>query len=410
MRSLILALGMSAISALAHAAPQTHPPLARGAEFTRTFTYLRCYYRESSDAARPKTDYVWARDAGGSEYYRLDGHWSVDGMFAWANMFYTDTSQDEMAAVCRRSLKSAGIASPYAFHAAADSALSFDYTAWTQADPNGNGMERLVAFGDSLSDTRNMFNASLWKLPNPASWMHGHFSNGEIWVEKLAAALGLPLYNWAVGGAAAEQYLVLPGLVQQVASWKTYRHLDGGYRPESTVFTLLIGGNDLVNYGKSVDEIVTSENEALEMLIQEGAKHILLLGLPDVSRAPVFRRRQDGARVAIQVGEYNRRLGELRERLALKYQNMVDIRLFDTAAVFNDLLTHPANYGMDNVADACLDIAKPSALTYLESFTVAAACRDPDRYVFWDTLHPTRRTHALLAEHILPLVADWRHR
>lgn len=412
MKQFIATLALASITAPVLAAPSgpaaysTQAITPKAATFSNTYTYLRCWYRENADAGKPATRYVWARDPASSDYYRLYGNWRADGMFAWANMFYTDTTQNEMASVCKSSLAAAGIRQPYIFHSAADSAMSFDYTAWTRANPAEQGIERMVAFGDSLSDNRNMFNASLWKLPNSTSWYRGHFSNGPVWVENLSAALGLPLYNWAIGGAAADQHLVVPGLVQQVESFKYYLREDSGYRPENTLFTVLIGGNDLVNYGKSVDAIIRSEQQALESLIQAGGKHILLLNLPDVSRAPVFRWRKDGAAVAANVSDYNRRLAQLRDTLAQKYGSMVDLRLFDTRGIFDDLLTHPQNYAIDNARDNCLDIRKDSSLNYVESHPVSAACRNPDRYVFWDTLHPTRRVHQLLAEKILPLVAD----
>ena len=78
--------------------------------------------------------------------------------------------------------------------------------------------------------------------------------------------------------------------------------------------------------------------------------------------------------------------------------------MFDAYALFDDLLSHPAQYGFDDAKRSCLDIPKPSSLTYLSAQTPRADCRDPARFVFWDTLHPTTRTHAWLAERIAPFV------
>ncbi len=72
--------------------------------------------------------------------------------------------------------------------------------------------------GDSLSDKHNMFNASRRLMPNRKSWSGGRFSNGSIWPEYLG--LNLPVSILATGGAASEQYLVVEGLAQQVASFK----------------------------------------------------------------------------------------------------------------------------------------------------------------------------------------------
>ncbi|KAG2437173.1 hypothetical protein HXX76_005837 [Chlamydomonas incerta] len=47
----------------------------------------------------------------------------------------------------------------------------------------------LVVFGDSLSDTGNVFAYSHGALPNPAAYYRGRFSDGPIWVDHLAAIL-----------------------------------------------------------------------------------------------------------------------------------------------------------------------------------------------------------------------------
>ena len=72
----------------------------------------------------------------------------------------------------------------------------------------------------------------------------GRFSNGPVWAEYLANTLRLPFYNWAIGGAATDQYLVVPGLVQQIDSWREYMDRAPDYRPANTLFAVFAGGND----------------------------------------------------------------------------------------------------------------------------------------------------------------------
>ena len=86
------------------------------------------------------------------------------------------------------------------------------------------------------------------------------------------------------------------------------------------------------------------------------------------------------------------------EWLKARYGATLRLEVFDAYALFDDLLNHPTQYGFDDATRSCLDIPKPSSLTYLSSQTPRAACRDPARFVFWDTLHPTTRTHALFSE------------
>ena len=61
----------------------------------------------------------------------------------------------------------------------------------------------LFVFGDSLSDSGNIFAATGGLIPGPP-YFNGRFSNGPIWVEHLAPALGFPFddaTDFAFGGA-----------------------------------------------------------------------------------------------------------------------------------------------------------------------------------------------------------------
>src|SRR5262249_50511423 len=51
---------------------------------------------------------------------------------------------------------------------------------------------QLLIFGDSLVDTGNVFVASRGTFPASPPYFNGRFSNGPVWVEALAPALGLP--------------------------------------------------------------------------------------------------------------------------------------------------------------------------------------------------------------------------
>ena len=50
----------------------------------------------------------------------------------------------------------------------------------------------------------------------------------------------------------------------------------------------------------------------------------------------------------------------------------------------------PIGFGFENVADMCVS---PLVAPY--------ECADPNAYLFWDGLHPTRATHRLLAAHVI---------
>ncbi|HEJ7891500.1 TPA: SGNH/GDSL hydrolase family protein [Serratia liquefaciens] len=366
-----------------------------------TYTYLRCYYRIDPSSISPRADYLWAKNIDSTTYYRLQGSWWSSFAMSWKNMFYSDTSLTALNQVCDNTLTRAGIDQPLAMIAAANNKLSFNYSVWSNDPPTqGVGINKIIAFGDSLSDTNNVFNASLWRFPNPKSWFLGRFSNGPTWVEYLAKQNQLPVYNWAVGGAASnQQKLVIPGLLDQVDSWLIYMKKAKNYRPENSLFTVWIGANDLVTYNQGVDGLIANQTKALNRLVSAGAKKVLVLNLPNITRAPEFAFRQDGDKIKRQIDDYNTRIKQVVDDINRSHPDSPVI-IFDLAALFTDMLDNPARYQVSETKMACLDIHAPSSLNYINALPVRAACTNADTYVFWDLLHPTTHTHKLLAEHV----------
>ena len=152
----------------------------------------------------------------------------------------------------------------------------------------------LVVFGDSLSDNGNLY--SLIGYP-PAPYYEGRFSNGPVSSEQLAANLGVPLYDFAVGGATSgvgnyvdggtqtsPGALGLPGMQAELAEAGPL--LASPIVP-SSLFEVWGGANDFLTGGSptvaaaNVDAIVA----ALEA---DGAQHILVPGLPDLGLTPDF--------------------------------------------------------------------------------------------------------------------------
>jgi thermolabile hemolysin len=395
LKTAVLALLCSA------AAFSATPAFALGSS---TYTYLRCFYRVDTAMSKPKATYVWGLNPNGS-YYKVYGNWWKDGLTSWENMFYSNTSQNDLKAACQNTLAAKGINRAVEQVAGADTSLSLNYTIWTNdSATQGTQINKMIVLGDSLSDNQNLWNATQWQMPNQNSWFMGHFSNGHVWDEYAAENLKLPMYNWAVAGAAADSYIVIPGVLQQADSVITYMASAPNYRYANTLFTVMIGGNDIVNYGRSVDSILSAEQQGLEKLINAGARNILLMNLPDLSRAPVFQLRGDGVNIANQVAEFNRRLPLMRDALQAKYGSALNIKMYDTKALVNDMFNFPAVYGVTNTTQSCLNINTDSTTNYLSSQTLRSNCSNPDSFIFWDTLHPTTHTHKVMADSVSAFV------
>ena len=381
-----------------------------------TYTYVRCYYgigfNPNSDlgVVKPATDYIWARTADNKSYFKLPGYWHQDGLFNFKNMFFSEHSLVEIKAICDSTVKRQVSSAQTSFdQVAANNRFSYNHTIWqndTKLALNNHTINKLIAFGDSLSDTNNMYNASQWTLPNKQSWFQGRFSNGRNWVEYLAESLNLPLYNWALGGAAGDrQYLALSGLKQEVQSWVEYTDSAKNYQPERSLITVLIGANDFVNYNRNVDEVTDDVKQSLRILIDHHARHILILNLPDITLAPVFSMGKSKQGIKEKLQEYNQRLVQIVEdqRIYAKAKgiNNLQIELFDTDKIFSKIIANPSAFGFTNSTAPCLNINSDSSFNYVNSFAPRSSCSNAEEFIFWDTLHITTKAHLILAKDVL---------
>uniref|UniRef100_UPI00024834A4 SGNH/GDSL hydrolase family protein n=1 Tax=Vibrio ordalii TaxID=28174 RepID=UPI00024834A4 len=314
----------------------------------------------------------------------------------------TDTSQHEIKQRCEETLGVSHDSADITYFAA-DNRFSYNHSIWTNDKKNAEPViNKMVTIGDSLSDTGNIFNASQWKFPNPNSWFLGHFSNGFVWTEYLAKMYDLPVYNWTIGGAAGRnQYIALEVVNDQVRSYLNYMTMAKHYQPENTLFTLGFGLNDFMNYNHEVYEVKADFNRAMIRLVDSGAKNIILLTLPDATKAPQFKysTAEEIEKVSAKITAFNAFI----QQQALYYRMQgINIILFDAHSLFENLTANPQQYGFENATDACLNINRNSALDYLyrHSLTNDCAYHSSDKYVFWGVTHPTTAIHKLIADEI----------
>lgn len=264
------------------------------------------------------------------------------------------------------------------------------------------GFDRMVVFGDSLSDPGNMH--TLTGHPASPPNYQGRFSNGRVWCEQLAGYLGLPpalVANFAFGGAASGDtnsldHLApgLPGLADEI---ELYRQLvQAGHAPTpDTLFVVWIGPNDFnaaqfAGSGLQLDSLVHTAmdniEDALRDLAQLGARTVMVPNMPDLGSTPLVRWNPDpqmSANARIATIGFNSNLAYLLRDLEAELGiDFVYVDVFDT---FDRILADPASFGFDDVLNPCLD-----PLT--QTPCLSAATR-----LFWDELHPTTAGHRRLA-------------
>jgi phospholipase/lecithinase/hemolysin len=279
---------------------------------------------------------------------------------------------------------------------------------------------RIVAFGASLSDSGNAFalrgeastapdyQVDSFLVPS-APYARGghHFSNGATWVEQFARSKGLagtvrPAFrgstanatNYAVGGARAYEDGINVNLSAQVDA---FLQQFGRVAPSDGLYTIEMGGNDirdaLVAFasgrdgGAILQAAIGSIANNIGALYMAGARNFLVWRAPNVGLTPAIRSLGPGAvglGTQLTVG-FNAGLdGAVAQLSALPGISIVRL---DAYRVLADLVAHPAAYGLANVTTACI---MPNVAPF--------ACQNPDEFLFWDGIHPTRAVHAVIAQ------------
>lgn len=306
---------------------------------------------------------------------------------------------------------------PGALTLAAATALAVLPAAAVEAQPYTS----LTIFGDSYSDTGNAtILAALNGLPNPTPppFFPGHFSNGPVWVEYLAAALGHPLDaapvfatparsgNYAIGGARsgpAPGPVPIPSTGDQIGVYQGYLGLTSQTFDPTGLYVLFSGGNDMRDVGQLTDPALqlaatlaaaNRVGDQVATLAASGAHSILIPYLGDVGYFPEAL--ADPARMAalhLLTPIFNQTLAA---RLAtLRTTNPMttffDLRLDNLFTnILIDAQTGGSRYGITNVTTPCFLPGAPSC----------------DVSLFVDGQHPTTRGHQIIAGAAYDLVVN----
>ena len=305
--------------------------------------------------------------------------------------------------------------------------------------------DRIVVFGSSLSDPGNAFVLlsnpqdygidAFCDLGTPANtppydqlddflipdgtYARGghHVSNGATWIEQFARGRGLSgdtrpalgnegtkASNYAVGGArAVEDYPCRFNLSDQLAAY----HQDSLTITEKTLFVIEIGGNDIRDALATPDPSIIGialHNIAntIGILYSQGARQFLLVNVPALGETPAVKIIEtmipgavDGANMLTQV--FNTNLGGL--QYSLNSNDIlfpgIDIRMLDLYTLLNEIIDTPEDFGITNTEDACIT---PGVAPF--------TCKNPDSYLFWDGIHPTKVVHDIMAQKAAEVIND----
>lgn len=261
--------------------------------------------------------------------------------------------------------------------------------------PNSHPINSLYIFGDSLSDVGNVFRATGGLSPASPPYFQGRYSNGRIWVEYLATKLTLTPEkntNFAYGGATTGNSQVngIPGLLAQVVA---FTNAHKSVNPQG-LYILWAGANDYLQ--GAANPIVPVENlsKAMQLLATAGAKKILVANLPDLGQLPATRPSSFSSFLSALAREHNLSLAKSVEALRQKFGPDFQLVELDVYSLYQEAITNPAKFGLTTVTSACL--------------AGANLCGNPERFLFWDGIHPTTVAHQILGEKAFSLMAGER--
>jgi phospholipase/lecithinase/hemolysin len=254
----------------------------------------------------------------------------------------------------------------------------------------------LVAFGDSLTDVGNRFTATGGAEPASPPYDAGRWSDGPIWLERLAAGLGLsdPTPS-ALGGtdyAAADAGTALSGYAhngsanigtQVTAYLSTHPTVDG-----DPLFVIWGGTNDFGPHTTpDPAESVANLSAEITELAKAGARQFLVPDLMPLGEVPAIRRPGPAAEAQYDdlATQFNTRLAaaavQLEAGLGIKVHHL------DVYGLVEQVLADPGAFGITDVTDQAKsgDEGDPGAVA-----------PNPDQYLFWDNIHPAETFQRLL--------------
>ena len=254
----------------------------------------------------------------------------------------------------------------------------------------------LVAFGDSLTDVGNRYAATGGTDPASPPYDAGRWSDGPLWVEHLAAGLGLPApIPSALGGmdyASADARTALSGYAHngsanigtQITSYLAAHPVVDGRQ----LFVIWGGTNDFGPHS-TPDLAGTVANLSAEIteLAKAGAKQFLVPDLMPLGEVPSVRRLgpQATAQYDALSKQFNTQLAAAEYGLEASLD--VKIHQLDVSGLVEQVLADPAGFGFTDLTDQAKsgDEGDPGVVV-----------ANPDQYLFWDNIHPTETFQRLL--------------
>jgi phospholipase/lecithinase/hemolysin len=259
----------------------------------------------------------------------------------------------------------------------------------------------IYIFGDGVSTTTDN--------PFAGDTYYGlRRTNGRVWAEVLAERQGIPgntisnvnwsysTNNWSYFG----HYSSL--LVQNLISFPAPTNA------QSCLFVIWVNNadfvydmshdtfGDLAAWTAAINQSLTNHWTALTNLyFAKGARTLVLPNAVDITEIPAYVNLSSANKTFVRerVSEFNSSFAAL---LVQAQASLPGVKIYcpDMFSLLDDILAHPANYGVTNVLFEGQSIDAMHDLTLTD-----ASLNGPGAsYIFWDDMDPSAKVHAAMAD------------
>lgn len=318
---------------------------------------------------------------------------------------------------------------------------------------------KLVAFGDSLSDVGSYATPGLVGATGGGRFTVNS-PTAQMWVDRVATAAKVPAvcaaqrglnsvgplagfaspvtnnagcYGYAQGGSRVTNP-VGPGNVNTLPASSSgalgqltvpvltqiQRHLaaSGGSFAGTDLVTVLAGANDLFMQVATVQATVAAGGNATaagqaatqamgvaggelaayikSLIVARGAKRVVVVGVPDVSRTPDSLAQPQSSRDLVQLMAFT-----FNAQLQFGLQGVPEVVYVDSYTAIQQWSTNPAAYGLSNVTTPACGAIPNLGATSLFCSAATTIPGDTSKYLFADGVHPTPYGHELFSKIVI---------
>ncbi len=189
------------------------------------------------------------------------------------------------------------------------------------------------------------------------------------------------------------------------------------------VIWIEIGANDIGNLMTKTNEkfirnkinnILTEEKKAINLLIKNNAKKIIISDVPDLTLTPkikkILRNNQEKIKIAHEVcnkfqKDWKQMIAEMRKR----YKNII-IPYFLSEELTNDMIDFKNNVIDGNVETSgtkSIMVSKGTSYFYKPVFNLGVNENNIKKYFYFDEFHPGIWFHQQMAKHIIKLIEKY---